>query len=150
MKLSKKVTVVIVNDFDYVQGGASKVAINSARLLVERGYRVIFFSAVHDSTQYVDYGYENYTLNINESFKEKNKLKGAISNLYNFKVKKEFSHLLKNLDKESTIIHVHGWTKALSSSVFNDSFKMGFKTVLTFHDFLTIKHVIAAKKSHYL
>jgi len=29
----KDLTVVIVNDFDYIQGGASKVAIDTAKLL---------------------------------------------------------------------------------------------------------------------
>ena len=45
---SKKVeNVVIVNDFNYTQGGASKVAIDTARLLSESGLKVYFFSAVN-------------------------------------------------------------------------------------------------------
>ena len=45
--------------------------------------------------------------------------------------------MLKTLDKEETIIHIHGWTKALSSSVFDIAFKMKFKIVLTLHDYFT-------------
>lgn len=30
-ELPKKTTIVIVNDFDYIQGGASKVAIDTAK-----------------------------------------------------------------------------------------------------------------------
>lgn len=43
--------------------------------------------------------------------------------------------MLKKLDKKTTIIHVHGWTKALSSSIFDIAFKMNFKVVLTLHDY---------------
>ena len=31
-------TVVIVNDFNYIQGGASKVAIDTAKILRESGF----------------------------------------------------------------------------------------------------------------
>ena len=128
--------VVIVNDFNYTQGGASKVAIDTARLLKENKYNVIFFSAVNNDDEKID-GVKYITTNQNEALKEKNKLKGIINGIYNFKAKKEFKKLLRTLDKDTTIIHVHGWTKALSSSVFDIAFKMKFKVVLTLHDYFT-------------
>ncbi len=128
--------VVIVNDFNYTQGGASKVAIDTARLLKANKYNVIFFSAVNNDNEKID-GVEYITTNQNEALKEKNKLKGIINGIYNFKAKKEFKKLLRTLDKNTTIIHVHGWTKALSSSVFDIAFKMKFKVVLTLHDYFT-------------
>lgn len=33
-------TVVIINDFNYTQGGASKVAIDTAKLLLKQGLKV--------------------------------------------------------------------------------------------------------------
>ncbi len=135
--LPDDVTIVIVNDFDYVQGGASKVAIDTARILHEKGYQVIFFSGTHNSKEYVDYGYTNITLDISECLKEKNKILGATRGLYNFYAKKEFSNILDNLDPNKTIIHVHGWTKTLSSSVFQIAFKKKFKVVLTMHDYFS-------------
>ena len=36
-------TVIVVNDFNYIQGGASKVAIDTANVLKKEGMRVIFF-----------------------------------------------------------------------------------------------------------
>lgn len=129
-------TVVIVNDFNYIQGGASKVAIDTARILKEENIKVIFFSAVNKEDEKID-GVEYVSTNQNEALKEKNKLKGCLNGIYNFKAKKEFKRLLKTLDKETTIIHVHGWTKALSSSVFDIAFKMKLKVVLTLHDYFT-------------
>ena len=128
--------VVIVNDFNYVQGGASKVAIDTARLLKDSGIKIYFFFAVNKDEEKID-GVEYITTNQNESLKEKNKLKGVINGIYNFKARKEFKNLLKTLDNKETIIHVHGWTKALSSSVFDIAFKMKFKVVLTLHDYFT-------------
>lgn len=128
--------VVIVNDFNYVQGGASKVAIDTARLLKDSGIKIYFFSAVSKEEEKIN-GVEYITTNQNESLKEKNKLKGAINGIYNFKARNMFKKLLKTLDNKETIIHVHGWTKALSSSVFDIAFKMKFKVVLTLHDYFT-------------
>ena len=132
----KAKNVVIVNDFNYVQGGASKVAIDTARLLNETGIKVYFFSAVNKEEEKID-GVEYITTNQTEALKDKNKLKGAVNGIYNLKVRKEFKRLLKTLDNKNTIIHVHGWTKALSSSVFDIAFKMKFKVILTLHDYFT-------------
>lgn len=129
-------TVVVVNDFNYIQGGASKVAIDTARILNEEGLEVYFFSAVNKKEENID-GIKYVSTNQNEALKEKNKIKGALNGIYNFKAKREFKKLLKTLDKTTTIIHVHGWTKALSSSVFDIAFKMEFKVVLTLHDYFT-------------
>ncbi|WFM81042.1 glycosyltransferase family 4 protein [Streptococcus ruminicola] len=131
--------VVVINDFDYIQGGASKVAIQTANLLKENNpdLNVYFFSGAHDSKSNLRSDVISICTNQGESLKSKNKLKGAIDNLYNFKAKKLLKELLLTLDRDETIIHVHGWTKCLSSSVFDVAFKMNFKLVLTLHDYFT-------------
>lgn len=128
--------VVIVNDFNYVQGGASKVAIDTAKLLIQQGIKVYFFSAVNKIEENIS-GIEYISTNQNEALKEKNKIKGAINGLYNVKAKKQLKDLLKTLDNKTTVIHVHGWTKALSCSIFDIAFKMNFKVVITLHDYFT-------------
>lgn len=135
--MNNKKTIIIVNDFNYVQGGASKVAIQTAKILKKNtDYRIIFFSAVNKPEENID-GIEYISTNQNEALKEKNRLKGMINGIYNFKAKKIFKDLLLTLDRKNTIIHVHGWTKALSSSIFDIAFKMKFKVVLTLHDYFT-------------
>ena len=129
--------IVIVNDFDYVQGGASKVAIDTANLLSKQNYKVYFFSAVHSDKSNLDKKVISVCTYQNEALHEKNKFKGFINGIYNFKAKNELKKLLKKLNKNETIIHFHGWTKALSSSVFDIAFKMDFKVVLTLHDYFT-------------
>lgn len=128
--------VIIINDFNYIQGGASKVAIDTAKLLKEKGLNVIFFSAVNKLEENID-GVTYISTDQKEALKEQNRLKGIINGIYNLKAKKKLKELLKTLNKEETVIHVHGWTKALSSSVFDVAFKMNFKVVLTMHDYFT-------------
>ncbi|MCO4590732.1 GDP-mannose-dependent alpha-mannosyltransferase [Streptococcus infantarius subsp. infantarius] len=131
--------VVVINDFDYIQGGASKVAIQTANLLKENNpdLNIYFFSGAHDSKSNLRSDVISICTNQGESLKSKNKLKGAIDNLYNFKAKKLLKELLLTLDRDETIIHVHGWTKCLSSSIFDVAFKMNFRLVLTLHDYFT-------------
>lgn len=128
--------IVIVNDFNYTQGGASKVAIDTARILSEHGFNVFFFSAVSKEEEKIK-GVTYISTNQQEALKEKNKIKGAVNGIYNFEARKKMQILLKKLDRNNTIIHVHGWTKALSSSVFDVAFRMKFKVVLTLHDYFT-------------
>ena len=70
-------------------GGASKVAIDTAKILHENGYHVIFFSGTHSIEEFTENGYQNITLNLPECLKDKNKIRGAFRGLYNFKAKKE-------------------------------------------------------------
>lgn len=127
--------VIIVNDFDYIQGGASKVAIDTANILKNK-YNVIFFSAVHEESDNLK-NVKCVLTNQTEVLKDKNKLRGAINGIYNIKAKRKFEELLKEYSNQDTIIHVHGWTKALSCSVFDIAFKMKFKVVVTLHDYFT-------------
>lgn len=136
---SRLKNVVIVNDFNYTQGGATKVAIDTANLLVENNneIKVYFFSAGLDKPDTLDKRIINISTNQGEALKDKNKIRGFINGIYNLKAKKEFKKMLKSLNRNETIIHVHGWTKCLSSSVFDIAFKMKFKIVLTLHDYFT-------------
>ena len=127
--------VVIVNDFNYVQGGASKVAIDTANLLAKKNINVYFFSASLDKSK-LDSSIVNVCTNQGECLK--NGIKGALRGIKNKQAGKEFSKLLDKLNKEETIIHIHGWTKCLSSVVFKVAHKKQFKTVLTLHEYFTV------------
>lgn len=131
--------IVIVNDFDYVQGGASKVAIDTANLLSKNnnGVEIYFFSAAHNDSSNLESSVKKNCTFQGEALRDKNKLRGIINGIYNFKAKREFKKLLGNLDRNETVIHVHGWTKCLSSSIFDIAFKLKFKVVLTMHDYFT-------------
>lgn len=135
--MNKIKNVIVINDFDYIQGGASKVAIQTANMLADNKYNVIFFSAVTSNNNDLNNKVHKVCTYQKEAMKDNNKIRGFFNGIYNFKAKRKLKQLLLTLDKEQTIIHVHGWTKALSSSVFDIAFKMKFKVVLTMHDYFT-------------
>ena len=129
--------IVIINDFAYTQGGATKISIETANVLAENpNYNVYFFTG-DDSKNELSEKVKVISTKQGESLKERNKIKGIINNLYNFKAKRILNTLLKNLDSNETIIHVHGWTKCLSSSIFSILFKKKYKVILTLHDYFT-------------
>lgn len=128
--------VVIVNDRNYIEGGSDKVAIYTAQELCKKGIKVIFFSTSNINNSEI-YGIQYVYTEQDEALKEKNKLKGIINGIYNFKARRKLKSILNELNPNNTIIHIHGWTKALSSSVFDIAFKMKFKVVLTMHDYFT-------------
>ena len=134
--MKKIKNIVIINDFNYIQGGASKVAIDTANLLSNE-YNVYFFCGDSKQSSTLKKNIKMICTNQGEALKDKNKLRGIINGIYNFKAKKELKKVLLTLDKNETIIHVHGWTKCLSSSVFDISWKLNFKLVLTMHDYFT-------------
>ena len=138
-KKNKKIkNVIIINDFNYIQGGASKVAIQTANFLAEKypDLNIYFFSGASGkkilNEKIVDICTEQ-----GECLTNKNKVVGIVNGIYNSTAKKKLKELLSNLNNEETIINIHGWTKCLSSSVFDAAFEMNFKVVLTMHDYFT-------------
>lgn len=134
--MSKLKNIIVINDFDYIQGGASKVAIDTANILCEN-YNVYFFSGCSKENSPLCEKVIKICTNQGEALKDKNKIRGVINGLYNFKARSMLKKLLKNLNRDETIIHVHGWTKCLSSSVFDISWKMKYNLILTMHDYFT-------------
>ena len=131
-------TVVIVNDFDYVEGGAAKVAMMTAEALVDAGYNTYLFSAVTKKDAPKIDGVKYVSTNQYPSLSDPNKIRGALNGLYNFKAARCFKNLLKTLDNKTTLIHIHTWTKALSSCVWNVANSLHFPVYLTCHDYFSV------------
>ena len=55
--------------------------------------------------------------------------------LWNQAAARGFETLLQSCDPEHTVIHLHGWTKALSSSIVRVALNGRFRVVLTLHDY---------------
>jgi glycosyltransferase involved in cell wall biosynthesis len=65
------------------------------------------------------------------------RLRAICQGLYNVKAKREFKKILNPLSRETTIVHFHSWTKALSASLFSVTAKYGFRVVVTAHDYFS-------------
>ena len=131
-------TILVLNDFAYVQGGASKVSIDEAVGLANGGYRVIFFAPVGPPCPALSSApLEIICLDQGELQDFKRNPLVALQGIWNVAAYRRFGQLLDTLDPARTIIHIHGYTKALTSSPIRAAAKRGFKMVCTLHDFFS-------------
>jgi hypothetical protein len=113
-----KYNIVIVNDSAHINGGAAKIALSSAVGLAIKGYRVIYFCAVEP----IDHELRNHGVEVvctgqPEILKDPNWIRASIQGFWNFKAARVLERLLKKLPVQKTIIDLHSWTKAISSSI---------------------------------
>lgn len=128
--------IVIVNDRAYISGGAGKVAFISGKELARRGYRVIVFAAAAPIDKSLEEaGVKVVCLGQHGILQEKNRLRAAVQGIWNIKAYKEFKRLLIALNPHETIIHFHGWTKALSASVLFAASQYEIPIAVTIHDY---------------
>lgn len=130
--------VIIISDFGYIEGGAAKVAIDTANILASNGYNVLFLTASSKISKEIDNKVIVKTSSQNEFLSYKNKIKGMLYGLINKKFANFIMNELKNFSNKDTVIHVHGWTKSCSAYFFKIISKMNFKCVVTLHDYFYI------------
>ncbi len=128
--------VLVMNDFCYVQGGASKVAIDEAISLARAGIRVVFLGAVgpicaelRTAPLTVD------CLDQHELLSVGHRPTVALQGIWNLKAAARTRTILKSLPRDRTIVHLHGYTKALTTSPIRIAKGMGFQVICTLHDF---------------
>jgi glycosyltransferase involved in cell wall biosynthesis len=128
--------VIVINDFDYINGGTSQIAINSANILVEKGLNVWFFSAVSDPEKH-DLLPEVKRISTRQYdiLHDPDRIRAMLNGVWNTKTAQELNSLLKTLDPQESIIHIHGWIKALSASIGHVISQSGLPSVLTLHDY---------------
>lgn len=132
--------IIIIHDNAKITGGAQKVAITEAAALSDSGYHVTYFSAVGPvdpmlSSRPIDViclGQRELKDDLNGKTE---KLKGMIRGLYNKQSFVELDKLLRKYNPADTIVHIHGWSLALSATVFKAVAKNKFKVALTCHDY---------------
>lgn len=134
----KNITVIILNDYCHINGGASKVAIDEAVGLANAGVKVIFIGACGPvCPELKSAELEVICLEQDELINAGKNPFTMLQGLWNFKAAKIMRNILKKFDKDNAIIHLHGYTKALTTSPVRIGNKLGFKVVCTLHDFFT-------------
>lgn len=131
--------IVIVNDFAYVNGGASQVALSSAVALSRRGLKVTLFSSVGPvMPEIADSKVETILLDQQEIARDTNRLRAITQGIWNRKAGRAMADLLSGCDPAGTILHLHVWVKSLSSSVIREITNARFPLVVTLHDFFSV------------
>lgn len=129
--------IVILNDYASVNGGSSSVAIASALGLAARGVRVTFFAAVGPVAPELR-GVENLEvicLGQDDIVRNRNRLQAFAGGWRNGRAVRALREVLAGKSAARTIVHAHGWTKALSPFVLSTAATLGFPLVVTLHDF---------------
>jgi glycosyltransferase involved in cell wall biosynthesis len=124
--------VVIINDRSTEVGGASNLAILSARLLEQSGIPVTFFAGddAGATKPVVD------TINLSGApLVNQGRMAAFASGLYNPGAYTALARLISQSDTPSTIYHVHGWSKILSPSIFRALSPVRERVVLHAHDY---------------
>ena len=134
--------IVVIADETAVTNGGADVAVNTAYLMAQKGFNVYYFSASGEKIAPVDLrllSYPNIKIIALGQFPIRdnpNVLTAMYQGFYNFSAQNALRQLLRTLNPEETVIHVHAWVKILSPSIFKPIIDMRFKMFITVHDYL--------------
>jgi glycosyltransferase involved in cell wall biosynthesis len=129
--------VVILNDSASVNGGAAKVALEEARALASVGHQVYLVCGVGPVAQELD-DHENLMVHCVGSYDiltDPNRLRAMARGWWNPVSGKYVEDLLDSLSPRNTVVHVHNFSKSLSSSVMRAALDRRFALIITLHDF---------------
>ncbi len=129
-------SAVVLSDFCYVQGGASRVAIDEAIALHAFGIEVTFLGAVGPVCDELrDASIRTICLDQPELAEAHRHPLVALKALWNLPAYRATQSLLLGLHPRRTVVHLHGYTKALTATPALAAWRAGFATVCTLHDF---------------
>ncbi len=135
-ELGNNINVVIAVDHASVTGGQAKVALESAIGLKRAGFNPIFFAAAGPvDPRLAEAGVECVCLDQADLLGNASKAAAAAQGTWNFHAAEELRKLLARLPRENTVVHVHGWAKALSASIARPIQRSGLPAVYTMHEY---------------
>lgn len=131
--------VIIINDFGYIEGGATAVAIETALQLKKAGIDVLYFCGKGPvAPELINSGIKTVCLDMESILSDPNRVRAICLGINNVKAGKQLASLLESYNPKDTVIHVHTWTKVLSSSIFDVVRELQFPTFVTAHDYFLV------------
>ena len=128
--------VVVINDRSHARGGATALALLSARLLAERGVPVTYIAG-DDGEGFAalrSLGIECEAIG-GRALVERGRVGAFVEGLYNARARSALSRWIMRHDTPRTVYHLHGWSKILSPAVFGALAVVRDRTVLHAHDY---------------
>jgi len=133
------VNIVIVSDFAHVTGGNATVALASATGLARQGHAVTVFAAVGPVGPEIAASPVTVVSTGQQAIgDDQRRGRAVVQGIWNVRAARMMAEMLGRMDLRQTVIHVHGWDKALSSSVVRTALTMGAKVVCTLHDYVSV------------
>jgi glycosyltransferase involved in cell wall biosynthesis len=127
--------VVVVNDSARVNGGVSQVALSSAAGLAQRGHRVVVLAAGEAESPAAARGFRTVFTGQHEIADDPHRSRAVVQGIWNLRARRAMHGILDALDPAGTVVHLHGWSHALSSSVVGEVLRMRFPLVTTLHEY---------------
>jgi glycosyltransferase involved in cell wall biosynthesis len=129
--------VVVLNDFPDVRGGGDRVAIAGAREMAERGHRVIYYSAIPGPVDEVlGHPSIHVVLGHGRDISKSPGLSSIFLGVWNREHQRALRGLLHDCAPHETVVHIHNYSKSLTSAPIRTSLDLGYPTLLALHDYL--------------
>ena len=136
MSSSAAPRIIIVYDYAYISGGQAKVALESAVGLANAGHDVTYFAAAGPAWPELERaGVKLICLDQKSLLNEPNPLRAAAQGIWNKTAATQLAKLLATRTAADTVVHVHGWAKALSPSIGPILRRSGLPIVYTMHEY---------------
>ena len=131
--------VVIISDFGDVTGGASKVAILSARGLAERGVGVLFICAIAPINAMLSHrNIEIRCFGLQNIWERSSRTEAAVQGIWNAEAARRLALELRAIDSSTSLVHFHQWTKCFSPSAIAAAGASGCPVAITLHDYFAV------------
>jgi glycosyltransferase involved in cell wall biosynthesis len=127
--------IVVVADHARINGGQSKVAIESARGLASRGHRVTYFAAVGPADPSLAAAGIEVVCTGQGDISTTPAVPFLMQTLWNAKAAARLRALLASCDRRETVVHVHAWAKAVSPSIGPVLAACGLPCIYTMHEY---------------
>lgn len=128
--------VIVVNDHAFINGGQAKVAIESAKGLANAGVKVTYFAACGPIDETLESaGVKVLCLNQRDILSEPNRLRAAVRGIWNSVAASALRSLLAEFDPATSIVHCHGFSKALSPAIGPIITRGPLRHIYTLHEY---------------
>ncbi len=130
--------VIILSDFSEVNGGAAKVAIESAKGLAEAGVNVVYICASGNlATELMHPNIRIIRLPLMNVWDTSNKFIAFKNLIWNKMAYRGIKKTLSDINLQNTVIHIHQWSKCFSPSAVYALAESGLPMIITMHDYFT-------------
>lgn len=129
-------SLIVVSDSASVDGGAAKVAIETARIMKRRGLEVTLFAGGTEMEPGLD---PDITVELSghpAMSTGTRSLRSALRGVWDHATAQRLREILQEFNPRETVVHFHSWGSRLSPSVFGAVRKSGFAAAITAHDYL--------------
>jgi len=113
-----QLNVIVLSDHGWINGGQAKVAIDSALNAKRAGLDVCFVAGSGPlDERLVHAGIECHVAGDHDILSDPNRLRAVSRGIWNSRAARLLSDCIAARRPECTVIHAHGWAKALSPSI---------------------------------